>query len=150
MFGGGRSGSRAGSKFRNGSKPGSKFRNNSKSQERPKSDLFKKVEAIEKELPALKKTINDMSEILKKSTINTKFVEEEIVIDIKYVEKDTENMMVIDSGAPVSLVSSAWFKQYVKEAKIDDEEIKKSSSARRFRLGKTLYISEQKVQFLWS
>ena len=88
-----------------------------------------------------------MSEILKKSTINTKFVKEEIVIDIKYVEANIENMMVINRGAPVSLVNSAWFKQYVKEAKIDDEEIKKSSSYRRFRLGKTLYVSGEKVQF---
>ena len=46
-------------------------------------------------------------EEMMKIAINTKYIEEEIVIDIKYVEKDTENMMVINSDAPVSLVSSA-------------------------------------------
>ena len=56
-------------------------------------------------------------------------------------------MMVIDSGAPVSLVSSAWFQNYLKEAKVDNEEVKKSSSNRRFRLGKTLYVSTEKVKF---
>ena len=66
---------------------------------------------------------------------------------MKYVERDTENMMVIDSGAPVSLVSSAWLENYLKEAKVDDEEVEKSSSNRRFRLGKTLYISVEKVKF---
>ena len=37
---------------------------------------------------------------MKKVTINTKFVEEEIFIDVKYVEKEIENNMIIDSGAP--------------------------------------------------
>ena len=59
---GGRSSSRP---FRNGSKPGSKFRNGSKSVERPKSDLFKKVEVIEKDNVAMKKAINIQSICIK-------------------------------------------------------------------------------------
>ena len=77
--------------------------------------------------------------------VSKKYVEEEIVIDIKYVEKDVENMMIIDSGAPISLVSLAWFEEYVKVAKVDEKEIKKCESFRRFRLGKTLYLSKEKV-----
>ena len=84
---------------------------------------------------------------MKKMTVNTKYVEEEIVINIKYVEKDVENMMVINSGAPISLVSLAWFERYMKGAKIDEEEVKKSESYQRFRLGKTLYLSREKVCF---
>ena len=84
---------------------------------------------------------------MKKLTINTQFVEEEIVIDVKYVEKEIENMMVIDSGAPVSLMSSTWFQNYLKESKVDNEEVQKSSSNQRFRLGKTPYISKEKVTF---
>ena len=45
------------------------------------------------------------------------------------------------------MVSSAWFQNYLKEAKVDNEEVKKSSSNRRFRLGKTLYVSTEKVKF---
>ena len=37
--------------------------------------------------------------------------------------------------------------QNVKDAKIDNDEIKKNNCARRFCLGKTLYISELEVQF---
>ena len=37
-------------------------------------------------------------------TVNTQYVEEEIIIDVKYVEKNVDNMMIIDSGAPVSIV----------------------------------------------
>ena len=36
--------------------------------------------------------------------VNTKFVEEEFVIDVKLVEKD-EKYIIIDSGAAVSLAS---------------------------------------------
>ena len=62
---GGRSGSRPNSRFRNGSKPGSKFRNGSKSGERPKSDLLKKVEVIEKDNAAMKKAIDIQSLCIK-------------------------------------------------------------------------------------
>ena len=91
--------------------------------------------------------MKNMEEMVKKIEINTKFIKEEIVIDVKYVEKDTESMIVIDSGAPVSLVSSTWLENYLKEAKVDDEEVERSGSNRRFRLGKTLYISVEKVKF---
>ena len=92
--------------------------------------MLKKVEAMEKDNVAIKTSIKNIEEMMKKVTINTKFVEEEIVIDVKYVEKDIENMMIIDSGAPGSLMSSAWFNNYLKEAKVDNEEVQKSSSNR--------------------
>ena len=74
-------------------------------------------------------------------------MEEEIFIDVKYVQKELENSMIIDSGAPVSLISSTWLKNYIEEAKVEDESVLKTSSNRRFRLGKTPYISTQKVTF---
>merc|ERR1712030_13939 len=92
-------------------------------------------------------SVKKIEEMLKKVTINTQFVEEEISIDIKYVQRETENSMIIDSGAPVSLVSNAWLKNYMAEAKVGDERIKQESNSRRFRLGKTLYISTKKVTF---
>merc|ERR1712105_567058 len=141
---GGRSTSRP---YRDSSRFRSKSRNREKSAERPKSDLLKKVETMEKEIGAIKTSNKNIEEMLKKVKINTKFVEEEIFIDVKYVEKEIENTMIIDSGAPVSLMSSNWFNNYIKEAKVDNEQIKKSSSNRRFRLGKTPYISTEKVTF---
>ena len=69
--------------------------------------MFKKVELIEQKLPTLEKSINTVLEMMKKKTVNTQFVKEEIIIDVKYVEKNVDNMMIIDSGAPVSIVSAA-------------------------------------------
>ena len=37
--------------------------------------------------------------------------------------------------------------KYVKDAKVDKEEVKRKSCVRRFRLGKTLYISNVEVSF---
>ena len=85
--------------------------------------------------------------MLKKVTISAQYVEDEVFIDIKYVQKEMEDSMVIDSGAPVSLVSSTWLKNYVKEAKVEDENVVKASSNRRFRRGKTPYMSTEKVTF---
>ena len=76
--------------------------------------------------------IKKIEEMLKKVTINTQYVEEEYCIDIKYVQKEIDNTMIIDSGAPVSLMSSAWFANYIEEAKVDNGDIAKSSSNRRF------------------
>merc|ERR1712237_112131 len=93
----------------------------------------------------IKQSVKKIEEMLKKVTISTQYVEEEVFIDIKYVQKEFDNSMIIDSGAPVSLMSSAWLANYVEEAKVDSEEMTKSSSNRRFRLGKTPYISTEKV-----
>merc|ERR1712237_283242 len=146
-----RDASRIRSQSRNrGRSPGTGTGNRDKSAEKPKSDLVKKVESIEKEISTIKQSvggIKKIEEMLKKVTINTQFVEEEISIDIKYVQKEIDNSMIIDSGAPVSLMSSAWLANYIEEAKVDNEEIVKSSSNRRFRLGKTPYISTEKVTF---
>ena len=38
-------------------------------------------------------------------TINTQYVEEEILININHVSEGQERMMLIDSGAPKSIVS---------------------------------------------
>ena len=59
--------------------------------ERPKSEMFRKVENLEKEMKEIK-------DILK--AINTQYVEEEIVIDVKLVKEGQERLMLIDSGAP--------------------------------------------------
>merc|ERR1711905_36468 len=144
---------RDGSRIRSlsrGRNPQSSNGSREKSAERPKSNLEKKVESIEKEISTIKQSVSGIKkieEMLKKVTINTQFVEEEISIDIKYVQRETDNSMIIDSGAPVSLVSNAWLKNYMEEAKVGDESIKQESNSRRFRLGKTLYISTKKVTF---
>ena len=78
---------------------------------------------MEKDNVAIKTSVNEIKEMMKKMTISTQYVEEEIVINVKYVEKEIENMMVIDSGAPVSLMSSTWFQNYLKESKVDNKEI---------------------------
>merc|ERR1712237_38114 len=95
----------------------------------------------------VEQSVKKIEEMLKKVTISTQYMEEEVFIDIKYVQKEFDNSMIIDSGAPVSLMSSAWLANYVEEAKVDSEEMTKSSSNRRFRLGKTPYISTEKVTF---
>ena len=157
---GGRSSSRPnsrpdqdGSRIRSPSKgknPANGTGNRERSADKPKSDLVKKVEGLEKEISYIKKSIGAVpriEEMLKKVTISAQYVEDEVFIDVKHVQKDMENSMIIDSGAPVSLVSSTWLKNYIKEAKVEDESIVKASSNRRVRLRKTPYISTEKVTF---
>ena len=104
--------SRQGSNFRANSRTGSNARSGSfvkqtgiprsqsKSLERLKSEMFTKVEKLEKEFEQFEKSQNEIKEILKKKLISTQFVEEEIVIDVKYGNEGQERMLLIDSSVP--------------------------------------------------
>ena len=135
------------SQFKHGN---SQSKERSKSTDRPKSDLFKKVEQIEKKLEKVdkvEKSVNEMMEMLRRNLINMKYVEEEIVIDVKFVDSNIGNNMIINSEAPLSIVSSNWLDRYVNEAKVDNNDLVYKNCARRFRLGKTLYVSNVEVRF---
>ena len=86
-------------------------------------------------------------EMLKKNPINMKFVEEEIVIDVKFMNTCIGSRMIVDSGAPLSIVSSRWLKRYIEEAKVDENVLEYKNCVRRFRLGKTLYLSTSEITF---
>ena len=98
--------------------------------------MFKKVENFENEFEKFMKSQNEIKEILKNKLISTQFVEEEIVIDVKYVNEGQERMMLIDNGVPKSIVSSRWFDEYLQDTKVDEESVKRKSCARRFRMEK--------------
>ena len=98
-----RAGSLPGGKFtgpsRNNSKPGGRFQ--SKTPERQKSELFKKVENLEKDM-------KEMKEMLKGKVISGHFVEEEVVIDVNLINDGAARMMLVDCGASKSVVSTEW------------------------------------------
>ena len=104
------------------------MRGQSKSQERPKSEMFQKVESLEKDMKEIK-------EILKGKFVNTQFVEEEVIVDVKYVNAGAPRMMLIDSGDPKSLVSKEWIEGYLKDMKVGEEDVKKKSCYMCFKLG---------------
>ena len=60
------------SNVRQGGNNDNRIRSGSKSQERPKGELFKKVEMTEKKFEKFKKEIKDM---LKNKLVSTQFVE---------------------------------------------------------------------------
>ena len=58
-----------------------------------------------------------------------------------------ERVMLIDSGAPKSIVSSRWIEGYLKDAKVDKEDVKRKDFTRRFQMEKTVYLSKTEVTF---
>ena len=52
-----------------------------------------------------------MMETMKKNSMNTMFVEVEIVIDIKYVDMNVGSYKIIDSGAPMFIISYSFFRE---------------------------------------
>ena len=109
--------------------------------------MYKKIEVIEKELKEFQKLQNEIKDMLKNKVISTQFVEEEIAIDVKFVNDGSDRMMLIDNGAPRSIVSSKWFNSYLQDAKVSEEEVKKRACARKFRMGKTVYFIDTGVTF---
>ena len=55
--------------------------------------------------------------------------------------------MLVDCGAPKSVVSTEWIKGYLKDMKVDESEIERKSCCRRFRMGDTTYLSEIEIKF---
>ena len=43
------------------------------------------------------------------------FVEEYIMVDVKYVKEAESLKMIVDSGAPLLKVSERWLKKYIKQ-----------------------------------
>jgi len=44
--------------------------------------------------------------------------------------------MLIENGAPKSIVNSRWFEGYLKDAKVDTEDVKRKDCTKRFKMGK--------------
>ena len=78
---------RPGSSNRSGTR---NARSGSKLFEKPKGDLFKMIETMEKKFEKFEKAPNEMKEILKNKFISTQFVVTEIIIDVKCVHEGTE------------------------------------------------------------
>ena len=85
--------------------------------------------------------------MLKGKVINGHFVEEDVIVDVKYINAGAPRMMLIDSGAPKSVVSKEWIEGYLKDMKVDESEIEKKSCCRRFIMGDTAYLSEVEIRF---
>ena len=93
------------------------------------------------------KKMEEMTEILKGKVINGHFVEEEVVIDVNLINEGKARMMLVDCGAPKSVVSREWIEGYLKDMKVDESEIKRRSCYRRFRMGETTYLSEVEITY---
>ena len=50
--------------------------------------------------------------MLKGKVINGHFVEEDVIVNMKYMNAGAPIMMLIDSGAPKSVVSEEWVEGY--------------------------------------
>ena len=85
--------------------------------------------------------------MLKGKVISGHFVEEDVVIDVNLINDGAARMMLVDCGAPKSVVSREWIEGYLKDMKVDESEIERRSCCRRFRMGETTYLSEIEITF---
>ena len=106
-------------------KEGSSVRFASMSFERPKGELYKKIEVMEKKFEKFEKAQNKIIYILKNKLISTQYVEEEIVIDVKFVNDGSDRRILIDIEGLRSIVSSKWLNVYLQDAKVTEEKVKK-------------------------
>ena len=106
-------------------------------------EIEKKVEKVDK----VEKKVDNILEMITKNLVNVKFVEEEIVIDVKFVDETRGSKMIVDSGAPLSIVSERWLKRYIEEKVVNEKDLEYKNCVRRFRMGKNVYVSTKEVRF---
>ena len=51
------------------------------------------------------------------------FVEEEYIMNVRYVNEAKGIQMIVDSGTPVSIATSKWMEKYLKEIEVSQEEM---------------------------
>ena len=86
---------------------------------------------------AMLATLRAMEEMIEqrmKEEMKVNIVEDEISIDVRYVKKLVENgmKMVIDSGAPVSLVSHKWLTHYLENARVLEKQVEREANNQKF------------------
>ena len=64
-------------------------------------EIDKKAVKVDK----VEKDVKEILEMLKKSPLNMKFVEEEIIVYVKFMSETRGLKMIVDSGALLSIVS---------------------------------------------
>merc|ERR1712115_212034 len=83
-----------------------------------KSELAKDVESNKKDLQAVKLQLKEILEKIDKVK-ESHFVEEEYIMNVRYVNETKGIQMIVDSGAPVSLATSKWMEKYLNEMEVD-------------------------------
>ena len=53
-----------------------------------------------------------------------------------YINAGADRMMLIDSGAPKSIISSKWFEGYLKDSKVGGEDVKKKNVREDLKWGR--------------
>merc|ERR1711881_564968 len=87
-----------------------------------KSELAKNVDNNSKDLQAVKLQLKEILEKLDKVK-ESHFVEEEYVMNVRYVNETKGIQMIVYSGAPVSIATSKWMEKYLNEMEVDRNEI---------------------------
>ena len=85
--------------------------------------------------------------MIKGKVINGHFVKEYVIVDVKFVNAEAPKMMLIDNGVPKSVVSRELIDRYLRDMKVNEEEIRRKSCYRRFKMGETTYLSEVEIRF---
>ena len=101
--------------------------------------MKKSMEEMKNAMTIMEISIKNIGEMMKNdnknNTVKTQYVGEETDTDGSCVDKDVGWMMVIDSGAPMSLVSSTWLEDYWRDMDVDEKEVERSRDDQRFELG---------------
>ena len=73
------------------------------------------------------------------------FVEEEYIMNVRYVNEAKGIQMIVDSGAPVSIATSKWMEKYLKEMEVKKDEITEKECNRKFKMGENIYKSNREL-----
>ena len=71
--------------------------------------MAKDVEDVKTDVKEIKKLIVEMEKrMVRYSEMESNFIEEEYDVDVRYVDETEGLKIIVDSGAPMSIVSAGW------------------------------------------
>ena len=64
---------------------------------------------------------------------------------MRYVDEMEGLKMIVESGAPMLIVSVGWLENYLREMGVDKKDVQEKRCKRRFKFGERVYNIEKEV-----
>ena len=78
---------------------------------------MEEIKRVNLEIKDTLKDVLDKVDKLEKVKVNH-FVEEEYEVNVRFVDETKGMQIIMDSGVPVSIVSSKWIERYLKDIEV--------------------------------
>ena len=65
--------------------------------------------------------------------------------NVRFLNEAKGMQIIVDSGPPVSIVTSKWIEKYLNNMEVNKDEITEKECNRKFKMGKDIFLSNREI-----